>query len=408
MGHGEGAQPEASIALQHLLKMHIAFYAPRWPVAQATNGIVTYVHQMRSGLLSLGHRVTILSTYAEPAEGVVPIPALRTDGLRRRWARLRGRDPITAHGVEIAEALRALHRRDPVDLIEMEESFAWCSDVARVGVPTVVKLHGPAFLTFVEEERRLPHAARRIVEEGRALNAVRYVTAPSRSTLDATVRRYGLRSTVAQLPNPIDVDRLPTWSADRAQPWTVLFVGRFDKLKGADRVLQAFKSVLQRQPQARLIFVGPDLGLSDSAGALTKFEPYVQASFTPEERQRIDYRGPLPVDQVTALRLQCGVTVVASLWESACYTAIEAMAQGCPLVAMECDGINEVVKHGTTGLLARSVPEFAEGMLQCLGDLALASRVGAAARLQIRGTHSLQVAVQAAAGFYSSRVIGRP
>src|SRR5271156_3750725 len=41
--------------------LHIALWSPAWPLAQYQNGIITYVHWMRSALEALGHRVSIFT-----------------------------------------------------------------------------------------------------------------------------------------------------------------------------------------------------------------------------------------------------------------------------------------------------------------------------------------------------------
>jgi len=60
--------------------------------------------------------------------------------------------------------------------------------------------------------------------------------------------------------------------------------------------------------------------------------------------------------------------VVPSVSEVFGQTASEAMACGTPVVAFNCTGIREVVKHKITGYLAEpySSEELAKGILWCL------------------------------------------
>jgi glycosyltransferase involved in cell wall biosynthesis len=381
--------------------MHVVFYSPSWPPAQAANGIVTYVHQMREALRRRGHLVSVVAGKAEPSPGIYPVSRSTWAPWRRRWARLRGRHPASTQGADIAAVLRQIHLRQPIDLIEIEESFGWCAYVSALGLPTVVKLHGPAFLSLVEEELDHPLSAEKIVAEGQALRVARYITSPSRGTLAATLAKYSIVCETAYAPNPIDVSRYGVWSQAQAGHQHVLFVGRFDKRKGADRVLYAFKALLRRLPEARLTLVGPDEGLTRPDGGRTKFADFASQVFTPEELRQIDFRGPLPPSHVEELRLRATVIVIGARWENAPYAALEAMSQGCPIAALDCNGVNEVVIRDQTGLLADSVEMLADDLHRLLTDAAFAARLGAQARQFVLETHSSDVALDAALEIYS-------
>lgn len=387
--------------------MHIALYSPSWPPAQAANGIVTYVDQMRRALLDAGHDVSIVAARAAAEPDVYAVPQTLETKLRRRLAHALGRPPAVAFGPALARTLRRLHARRPIDVIEMEESFGWASHVVRLGIPTVVKLHGPAFLSLVDEELSQPFAKPRIAAEGVALHGVDFITSPSRSTLGDTIDRYGLIAQTAYIPNPIDPGKYSEWRCEAADPDLVLFVGRFDKRKGGDRVLEAFKALLGQRPQARLVFVGPDRGLSQPDGSLTSFSEFVQTHFSAGESAHIEFRGALPPREVEALRLKARVTVIASRWENAPYAAIEALAQGCPVAAIECKGVDEVVLRNQTGLISPTSETLAQDLLLLMTDGARATELGRAARQFILTTHAPAVAVAAALRVYENSMASR-
>jgi len=121
---------------------------------------------MREELRRLGHRVSIFTTLLdEPEADVYAVEG--SLGLRvRSWLRLGG-DPterkIMEWGRLLAATVLSVHRRMPIDVFEMEESFGWMADVqAATSIPTVVKLHGPAFLSLIEEELDTPLARAKI------------------------------------------------------------------------------------------------------------------------------------------------------------------------------------------------------------------------------------------------------
>src|SRR5207244_714072 len=127
---------------------------PGWPADEFPSGIVTYVHLLRSALLNQGHRVSVLANSigtTNKDQGFHLVGSTFRYKMQSRLARARGkaRHAVFAWGEAIATAAKRLHAADRIDVLEMEESFGWCADIQdRTGIPVVVKLHGPAFLTL--------------------------------------------------------------------------------------------------------------------------------------------------------------------------------------------------------------------------------------------------------------------
>lgn len=378
--------------------MHIALYSPAWPLGRIPSGVVTYVHFLRAALIAQGHRVSVFADSIDPECGdgdVYPITtsiSRRIGGWLRRLLR-RPRDETFSWGEAIAAAMASVHKRDPLDVVEMEESFGWCEAVQRdLGVPVVAKLHGPAFLTAIGVEAESPLARGRVQHEGRALLRVAAVTAPSRFTLEATVKRYNLPAGILEhVPNPISMaDEAPQWSLDSCDRRTVLFVGRFDWVKGGDLIVEAFARVLDSYPDARLLFVGPDDGLTDDDGRRRQLVEYANATLGIARMASIACLGKLESNQICELRTRALMTVVASRFETQGYTALEAMAQGCPTIAADAGGLSELIEHGVTGWLFS--PGDADSLflsiVRLLGDAALCERLGKQARVAVREAHS--------------------
>lgn len=389
--------------------MHFALYTPGWPVEDFQNGIVTYVRHMRQGLIRLGHRVTLVAGKIGPSnqdQDVLEVKANPFTEVLYRAKRRAGLLTVFDFSGPIADTFARIHKSDPIDLIEMEESFGWVSGLRNIGVPIVVRLHGPAFLSLVGEDRETPSALRKIAREGRALAHAKFMTAPSLSTASDTQAKYGLLGKMTHARNPIEPTTMTRWNAESADRDTALFVGRFDARKGGDIALLAFKRVLARKPSARLVFVGPDVGFRRSDGTVDHFEEFAAGVFSPAERSRIMYEGSQVPSTIEALRTKARVTIVASRWESAGYTAAEALAQGCPVVAMDCPGVDEVVRTDQTGMLSANVEEFSDHILELLENPAKGAQLGANGRQYITDTHSPEVAVRVALKVYEE-AIGR-
>ena len=372
--------------------MHVGLYSPSWPPGELPNGVVTYVRIVRAELMRRGHRVTIFSGHCRPdsAEQVLHVNVGNRWPLWRALQRRIGRGWNSEYdfGPRIARAVKRLHDRDPLDVFEMEESFGWCADVARhTPVPLVVKLHGPAFLSLVELDRDVARRNARVEAEGAALRSARAIIAPSRSTMLDTAKKYSLlQSEVVSIPNPIDaVAEALVWHAGAEWADDVLFVGRFDYGKGGDVAIRAFARLASTRPRLRLTFVGPDQGLSLAEGGMQHFADYLRLNVEPGVATRIRFLGTRPAQEVQRLRLQCAVVLLASRRESFGYVVAEAMMQGCPIAAFDVVGVNELVVHGETGLLAPldDIDALAANVARLLDNPAEAAAIGARARASI-------------------------
>jgi glycosyltransferase involved in cell wall biosynthesis len=400
--------------------MHIAFWSPAWPMAKFQNGIITYVHWMKRELEQRGHKVSVFAGEVDPSTsepGIHHVRYARPSSwdqvvlrLLRLW-RPRGSEVFDFARIISAEILK-VHQREPIDVVEMEESFGWFAEVGRLtSIPVLVKLHGPAFLSLVEDELDTAFAREKIEREGRALRLATAIISPSERTLRQTVERYALSPKVQRhIVNPLTMDSdTPLWRLDACDRNTILFVGRFDLRKGADVVLKAFLCALKVRPELKLIFVGPDRGLTASDGTRIRFQEYCDLLFPTELRGHVDFRGPMANREIAKLRAQAMMTVVASRWENAGYTVLEAMFQGCPLVSTDAGGCPESVINGVTGRLAKSEDplDFANQMFAVLDDPKGAEALGQAARRHIIDHHSSARVAAATIEMYEEAIANR-
>ena len=323
--------------------------------------------------------------------GVYPVKPSLVYRVRRKLNTTR-KEHIFEWGNAIAATVNSVHKSNRIDVLEMEESFGWCDAVQRsVAFPVVVKLHGPAFLTQIDNpDQNLVKT--RINAEGQALRRMSAIISPSQNALELTRCRYDLMPKIAAvIPNPMNTDDgWPIWKLEACEKNTILFVGRFEKIKGADTALFAFRKLLDARPRLRLIFVGPDTGLTFENLGRVHFDTFAASLFSPEQRKQISYLGGLPRSRIFALRTQAFATIVASRWESQSYTALEAMVQGCPLVASDAGGLGEIIEDGGNGLLSRigDIDDLCSKVMLLIENPRKASELGANARCTVLERYS--------------------
>ena len=150
----------------------------------------------------------------------------------------------------------------------------------------------------------------------------------------------------------------------------ILFIGRMEKRKGLDYLLEAYKRVKLEMPNSRLIVVGPGIRLRH------KYEKRVRRSGI-KDVVFVGYASyrDLPRYYKTADIVCCP----AIGWESFGIVLIEAMAVGKPVVASNIEGYASVLTDGVEGLLAppKNAEKLAEALISLMSDESLRQQLGA-------------------------------
>ena len=238
----------------------------------------------------------------------------------------------------------------------MEESFGLAEAVReQVSIPVCVRLHGPWFLNGQALNVAQDDVyRRRVADEEIAIRSAEAITAPSLDVLRQTRAYYNL-----ELPDavviPATTPSVPPeerWRLDGCDRNQVVFVGRFDRHKGGDLMIEAFAHVLHEIPSARLRFIGPDRGCIADDGKTWNLLDHVRQRLPGAiENGRFEWLGQQPFPALAGFRRGAMATVVCSRYENFPLAAVEAMALGCPTIAANAGGIPEIVEHDRNGLL---------------------------------------------------------
>lgn len=394
----------------------VAFISPGWPPDAFANGIIPYIANIADEMRLAGHRVSIVServqgevfgdvSNAYPYRKPPNLASRAIDILAYRASSELGERRQTTRAL-IAECRRLVEERG-VQIVEMEEAYGRVRWLQRaLTVPVVVRLHGPWFLNgplrgAVDDAR----FRQRVRLEKEAILAADAVTAPSLDVLERTRAYYGLPLEDARVIHPPTTMIPPEdrWAPERAEAETIVFVGRFDRHKGGDLVIDAFAEVVRRRPSARLIFAGPDSGYFDDSGRRRTIEEYLASTLTEEARSRVHWLDAQPSGSLPDLRRRGAAVVVGSRYDNFPVTVIEAMAAGCPLVAPRVGGIPEIVVDEVNGLLFEvgKPADMAEKLCRVLEDRELAIRLGQRAGVDCERKHHPAVLAGEIAGFFA-------
>jgi glycosyltransferase involved in cell wall biosynthesis len=159
---------------------------------------------------------------------------------------------------------------------------------------------------------------------------------------------------------------------------TILHVGRLERVKGIDILVQAIPLVLQQMPQVRFVFIGA----SRSKEKRTIWQQQLEALSKEQDRlDRIIFLGFMEQPALIQWYQQADIAVVPSLnYESFSYTCAQAMAAGLPVVASRIGGIPETVDDGRSGLLVKpgDVSDLSQALIKLARDANLRRQMGEA------------------------------
>jgi glycosyltransferase involved in cell wall biosynthesis len=205
-------------------------------------------------------------------------------------------------------------------------------------------------------------------------------------------------------------------AASRRKEKRLLYVGGVWPHKGAHIVVEAFNIIVERYPNVRLDFVGPqgiyplreNIDIKDTAlltslsrfyegSAITRvkvrlpvgrgdFDPYMsylKSHLSSAAADRVTFHGYVGRPELIEHYYKADVFVFPPIWDEAfgC-TPVEAMAAGIPVVVSRAGGICETVRDQETGFLVdkNDVQGLVRAILTLLEDDALRQGMGRSAR----------------------------
>lgn len=399
----------------------IALLSPGWPAHAMANGIVTYAATLVAALRDRGVACHVLTHRPVEWTGDDFVHGVHLPSESLLW-RIRHRLdwegwPQKSFARALFREVCQLHETHGIELLEIEESYGWARFLAgKVPVPIVVRLHGPWFLNGAANGARQDAAFRRRHDwEMAGLAAADAVSAPSEDVLGRTldqVRAGGLPlPKLAQfIPNPVQRAAPEIrWKLQDCDPTRIAFVGRFDRHKGGDVMIDAFAQVLRDRPDARLDFIGPDRRCVDDRGITWSLDDYLKSRLSDEARGRVTIYGFQPPADAARLRKRALVTAAPSRYETFSLAAAEAMMAGCPLVVSAAGALTELVRHGHNGLTARpgDPQDLAARLLELLADPRRAARLGEQAAIDARARYAPDVVAEQMLDFYGRAIAAR-
>lgn len=270
------------------------------------------------------------------------------------------------------------------DVVHLHDPVAICKNLLksakRQNIPVVVTNHFSLeyLLSYARFLSPLHPLMRRMLMAhlARFYNQCDYVLCPT-ETVGRSLQEMGVTKPIVAISNGVALERFYSYRPPQAirlqyhlpsNP-LVLYVGRMDKDKNIETLLQAAPKVV-KESNCHFVLVG-------DGTLLGKFKNMV-------DRQNlgrfISFLGSIDHDseELPAIYQASSVLAIPSAVETQSIVTLEAMASGLPIVAADSGALPELVKDGVNGFLFRpnDAEEAAEKIIRIIRDPMLARKMG--------------------------------
>ncbi len=252
------------------------------------------------------------------------------------------------------------------------------------GVPHVACFHTLAKIKQIARAGERASASR-VAGEWEVMSKADAVVSLSRYEKEDMVRLYGADpNKIRVIPGGVDLDMFKPMDMVKARKQLglkdtnlVLYVGRIERLKGIDILIDALAKMDDRA-DTRLLIIGGNPVKDNELLRLRKMTQRLNME------HRISFLGTIPQDRLPEYYSAANICVLPSYYESFGLVALESMACGTPVIASRVGGLQTIVKNGRTGYLIpwRCPDPFVERMEMLMGNRTLQQAMGVAARAE--------------------------
>jgi glycogen synthase len=378
-------------------RLCVAFVSGEYPPGYF-GGIGRFTQDLATGMAGNGHEVHVVTPAAggynlDLEDGVwvhrVPVEERMVTGieaspLRSNWLHL------AAYYHEICR----IHEHRPLDIVSgplwnsetllctLDDRFPTITSLMTT-LRTVADIH-PSWETS-------PNVTGMLRLEARTLASSRFFHAISRAILKDVEAQNGSLPGEAWIV-PLGVVDRQLKQLEVHPGVRLLFVGRLERRKGVDLLLEVVPDLLLEYPDLVVQVVGQDTPNTEMGmGYREAFERRYTGS---EIGKRVIFSGQVTEEELYKAYAECDIFCAPSRFESLGLVLLEAMMMGKPVVATAVGGMTEVVDGN--GLLA--LPEDAGSLRTCLsrliGDAGLREEMGKRSRELFESLWSLPLAVE--------------
>jgi len=359
--------------------MNIAFFSESYK--PYLSGVTNSIETLKNGLENIGHKVMVFSP---SYPGAKPMPNVY------RFPSLPAPYPGYRLTIPVPGKYLGLLRESNIDVIHSHSPY----QLGLLSMHYAKKLKVPFVLTMHTMLGKYMHYVPLIPDKLLDLISSRYlkgfcnrcdrVIVPTQKVKEQ-LSSIGISSKIEIIPTGIDLSLTAAANPsgirgkygipDGAK--LLIFVGRLAKEKNLAFLLKAFELTRSRNNNVYLILAarGP-----------------MEAELKVAAPKNVIFAGEISYPKVLDYYAASDIFVFSSLSETQGLVLAEAMASGIPQVAVNAEGVSDIVKDGITGFLTPpSIEEFSKKALELLGDRDLWTTMSKASKDTARAVYSKEL-----------------
>ncbi|CAB4916476.1 unannotated protein [freshwater metagenome] len=300
------------------------------------------------------------------------------------------------HCTALYHEVDRLHRRRPVDLVSAPiwncEGLLPSLDQRFPTVTTLVTTIEKV-LEILPSWQGIEHIRALAALEVETLRRAPFVHANSTATERSALTRTD--GTVHLAHFGLDDPSLGVVAATRAEEGTVevLFVGRLERRKGIDLLLEILPDLLDRWPELRVRIIGRDTP-STEMDATYREAFLLQHADSPSVLRRVEFAGELTDDEVRSAYAGCDIFCAPSRYESFGLVLLEAMSFSKPVVACDEGGMSDLVEDNGILVPIDDSAALSVALSELIGDADKREQMGRRGRELFEQTWQLDHAVE--------------
>ena len=166
------------------------------------------------------------------------------------------------------------------------------------------------------------------------------------------LKKNKIKKPIKILPAPINPNVISKKFKKKNKKLTILYVGRLCKEKRIEVILDAFKDISKKM-NAELIIIGEGPNEKELRFLSKKYKI----------NKNVRFKGYLKHKELKGIYSTADIFVSASKIETHGLVVLEAMANGCPVIAGKALGFKEIIKHGKNGFLFDNKSDLSEKIM---------------------------------------------
>lgn len=326
-------------------------------------GPVKFVHDLSKELAELGHEVTICTTDVGVKNHLEKRNKLKIDGVNVIYFKCFSNTLGNNLKLHFSRQMRVFFKNnlDKFDIVHLHE-FRSVSNIylqhyaKKYETPYIIQPHGslPLIIGNQTQGRTFSKRIFDIFFTKKILSNASKVVALNQNEFKIYKDIGFTEDRIDLIPNGIDLKEYGTLPGKKRfkekygimpDEKIILYLGRLDKIKGIDLLIESFYELLHTFTNVKLVIVGPDHGIMDSLKSKV-------ISLRIKEGTVI-FTGPLYGKDKLEAYTSSDIYVLPSIYETFPTTLLEACACGKPVIVTEGCNIAEIIIDNCCGFVVK-------------------------------------------------------